>query len=219
MSQQINLFNPAFEPQRNVFAARPIAIALGVLALGLAALAGVAEVRVAGLQADAKASAQRLAQAQSRLTQASAEFAPRKPSPELEAQIAQAETRLAAMQKVESVVARGALGNTQGFAETFRALARQGVQGLWLTGVSVAGPNEIGVRGRALDAALVPGYIGRLANEPVMRGKTIGSLVIDNGEARGDKDVKDVKDDKAAAQGAYVDFQFQSAPAAQEDKR
>lgn len=208
MSQQINLFNPAFEPQRNLFGANGLAAALGVLALGMAVMGGLAHVRVAGLQADAKAGAQRLEDAQARLAKAGVEFAPRHPDAALQLRLAQAEVRLTAMQKVAAVVERGGLGNSQGYADYFRALARQGGQGLWLTGVSIArGGNDLGVRGRALDAALVPGYIGRLGSEPVMRGKSIGNLVIDGGEPARTPDAKD------AALPPFVEFQFQSTPA------
>ena len=218
MSQQINLFNPAFEPQRKLFGANTLAAALGVLVLGLGTAGGLAQVRVAGLQADAKVSAQRLESAQARLAQAGREFAPRTPDAALQARLAQAQARLAGMQKVAAIVDRGGLGNTQGYAEYFRALARQGGQGLWLTGVSIArGGADLGVRGRALDPALVPGFIGRLGGEPVMRGKSIGNLAIDQGEAAPDAQAGA----KAAPQPPFVEFQFQSAPAAaaQEAKR
>jgi hypothetical protein len=209
MSQQINLFNPAFEPQRQLFGANGLAAALGVLALGMAVMAGLAYVRVAGLRSDAKAGAQRLERAQARLAQAGLELVPRKPDQSLEARLAQAEVRLTAMTKVAAIVDRGSLGNTQGYAEYLRALARQGGQGLWLTGVTIArGGNDLGVQGRALDAALVPGYIARLGSERVMRGKSIGNLVIRTAEPVKGPAVAD------AALPPFVEFQFQSTPVA-----
>jgi hypothetical protein len=206
MSQQINLFNPAFEPQRRLFTANAMAAALAILALGLSAMA-----RVAALRADADAGARGLEQAQTRLTRAGTEFAPRKATPALQAQLAEAEQRLAALQKVEGTIAGGALGNPRGYAETFRALARQGVSGLWLTGVTVGVSGEggdIAVRGRALDPALVPGYIGRLRNEPVLQGKPIGSLSIDQGVQ---KEAAQGEGKAAAQLPPFVEFRFQSA--------
>lgn len=206
MSQQINLFNTAFEPQRRLLSVNSMALALGGLAVMMLLLGGLAQWQVALLQHEAKAGAARLELAQARMTQASAEFVPRKPDPSLQARLAEAEAKLAALQKVEAIVAKGGLGNTQGYAEYFRALARQGVDGLWLTGVSVDGAGtDIGVRGRALDPALVPGYIGRLRNEPIMQGKTIGNLAIDQAKATGDA--------KDARQPSYVEFRFESAQA------
>lgn len=211
MSKQINLFNPSFQQQATLFSASSIALACGVLVLGLAAMGSWAELRVLRLQADAKAVSSRLENAQKRLAGVSAEFTPRQKDPALTTQLAEAERQHAALQHVAQVIERGELGNTQGYAEYFRALARQNVEGLWLTGVSIGGAGrEIGVQGRALDPALVPGFIGRLRSEPVMQGKAVGSLQI--GEAAPLKVAgKDGKESVAPA--PYVEFSLQSAPA------
>jgi hypothetical protein len=209
MSQQINLFNPAFLQQQKIFTATTMAAGLGVLVLGLAAVGVAAKVRVASLQAQAAQGAVQLEKTQKRLASVSAEFAPRKEDPRLAEELAQAQSELLDLKEVAGVIERGELGNTQGYAEYFRALARQNVEGLWLTGVSIAGAGlDIGVRGRAMDAALVPGYLGRLRNERIMQGKPIGSLQI--GEAAALHVVKDGKESSAPA--PYVEFSLQSAP-------
>jgi hypothetical protein len=210
MSQQINLFNPLFEHKKQRFTAGTMALAAGVLALGLAAMGVFASLRVASLQREADAGAVKLAQAQKRLAGVSAEFAPRKQDPGLAGQLADAESQLAALRHVSDIIKRGDVGNTQGYAEYFRALARQRVEGLWLTGVSIGGAGQdIGVRGRALDPALVPGFLGRLRNEQVMQGKPVGSLQI--GEAAPLKvPARDGKE--ASVPAPYVEFSLQSAP-------
>jgi hypothetical protein len=212
MSQQINLFNEQFEQKRQRFTANTMALAAGVLVLGLAALGVYARVQVAGLQRDADAGAARLDKARQRLAAVSAEFAPRKQDPALDGELATAEARLAGLQRVSGIIQRGELGNTQGYADYFRALARQRVEGLWLTAASIGGAGQdIGVRGRALDAALVPGFLGRLRNEQIMQGKPVGSLQI--GEAAALKVAgKDGKE--ATAPAPYVEFSLQSAPQA-----
>jgi len=211
MSQQINLFNPAVLQKKRVFTATTMAAGLGVLVLGLAGVGVAASVRVADLQAEAEKGATQLERAQKRLASVSAEFAPRKADPLLAEELAQAQLELAGLKDVAGVIERGDLGDTRGYAEYFRALARQNVDGLWLTGVSIAGAGlDIGVRGRAMDAALVPGYLGRLRNERVMQGKPVGSLQI--GEAAALRVVKDGKESSAPA--PYVEFSLQSAPQA-----
>ena len=216
MSQQINLFNPAFQQQATLFSARSMLLACGALVLGLAAMGVWAELRVVQLQAEANTVSRQLEGAQKRLAAVSAEFTPRQKDPALAGQLAQAEQQHAALQHVAEVIQRGELGNTQGYAEYFRALARQSVDGLWLTGVSIGGAGrEIGVQGRALDPAMVPGYLGRLRNEPVLQGKAVGSLQI--GEAAAPKGAtqaapKDGKD-AAPALPPYVEFSLQSTPA------
>jgi hypothetical protein len=209
MSQQINLFNPAFLQQKKVFTAAAMAAALGVLALGLTAMGVAAKVRVASLQAQADKGAAQLDKAQKRLAGVSAEFAPRKEDPRLATELAQAQDELQGLKEVAGVIERGELGDTRGYAEYFRALARQNVDGLWLTGVSISRAGlDLGVRGRALDPALVPGFLSRLRNERVMQGKPVGSLQI--GEAAALKVAKDGKETSAPA--PYVEFSLQSTP-------
>jgi hypothetical protein len=209
MSQQINLFNPDFLQKKKLFTASTMAASLGALALGLAAMGVAAKVRVASLQAQADQGAAQLERTQKRLASVTAEFAPRRQDPKLAEELAAAQAELVDLKDVAGVIEHGELGDTGGYAEYFRALARQSVDGLWLTGVSIAGAGlDIGVRGRALDPALVPGYLGRLRNERVMQGKPVGSLQI--GEAAALKVVRDGKETSAPA--PYVEFSLQSTP-------
>jgi hypothetical protein len=64
------------------------------------------------------------------------------------------------------------------------------------------------VRGRALDPALVPGFLGRLRNEQVMQGTPVGSLQI--GEAAAIK----VAGKDGTVPAPYVEFSLASAPQA-----
>ena len=179
MSQQINLFNPIFLKQKKIFAAVPMAEALGLIVAGALLLAWYAGRNVAELEQNAAAGKALLADRERRLVNANAQFAPRQKSPALAAELAQAEAELKALHEVESVLRGGALGNTAGYAEYFRAFSRQNVGGLWLTGVTINGAgNDIGVQGRAMQPTLIPNYIARLTGERVMHGKTFASLDI-----------------------------------------
>lgn len=215
MSQQINLFNPAFEKQKNLLSATGIVSAAGAAVVVLAVAGAVMHMKTADLQVEADAGAKRLEQAQQRLVAVSAEFAPRAADPLVARQLDEAEGQRAALQGVRDLIEHGDMGNTQGYAEYFRALARQHVEGLWLTGVRVNGAGlDLGVQGRALDPALVPGFLARLRNEPVMQGKPVGSLRI--GQAADLKSV-DKEGKETTAPAPYVEFSLQSA-AAEEPK-
>ena len=185
MSQQINLFNPIFLKQKKVFTAVPMAEALGVIVVGALLLTWYAGQRVAELERSADAGKILLADRERRLVEANKQFAPRQKSATIAAEVAQAEAELAALHQVESVLRDGALGNSAGYAEYFRAFSRQNVNGLWLTGVSIVGAGkDIGVQGRALQPTLIPAYIARLKSEPVMHGKTFASLDISRPDAQ-----------------------------------
>jgi len=211
MSQQINLYNPQFEHQVQIFTVRSMSTALAVLVLGLVGVIATAELRVARLQGEVDAGARRVAQAEKRLAEAGTSFAPRTSDPRLAAELDDAGVQHAALQRVAERIARGDLGDTHGYAEYFRALARQNAEGLWLTGVSIDGAgSEIGVRGRALDAALVPGYLTRLRNEPVLQGKAIGSMLIKQAAPLKTHGA-DGKDSEAPA--PYIEFSLGTASA------
>jgi Tfp pilus assembly protein PilN len=209
MSQQINLFNPAFLPQKKVLSAPMMGAALLVLVAGIAGLNVVLRAQTARMQAEADLGATELARKQARLVSVNAEFAPRKKTAEIDAEIAQADAKLAGLRHVSGVLERGELGSTAGFAGYFHAFARQSVPGLWLTSISIDG-KDIGIKGRTLDPALVPGYISRLTQEPVLQGKSFASLEIKQGEPLTTTDAQG-KQSKAAA--PYVEFSLQSVPA------
>ena len=211
MSQQINLFNPAFQPQKKILSANAMAAVLGVFVLCAVVTGVYGKVRVARLEAEVARGEQQVQAAQKRLEAATAEFAPRTKDGRLEAELAAAQAEHDALRRVADVIQRGDLGNTEGYAEYFRALARQSVDGLWLTGVTITGAGtEIGVRGRALDPALVPGYLARLRNERVLQGKPVGSMQI--GQATTVK-VRGADGKETDAPAPYVEFSLQSAAA------
>ena len=206
MSQQINLFNPIFLKQKKIFTAVHMAQTLGLVAAGALVLALFGAVKTWQLASHAEAGKAALAAAEARLAQVTKEFPPRQKSQALEADLVRMQGELRALQEAQAVLERGELGNTAGYSEYFRALARQNVPGVWLTGVSVVGAGkEIGLEGRSLQPELVPGYIQRLTREAVLQGKTFGSLEIARPAVA-----------QAAAAGAgtptFVEFRLSSQP-------
>jgi hypothetical protein len=210
MSQQINLFNPAFQPQKKVFTAATMALSLLVLVGGIAALAVYGRMQTARLEAQAGAGAVQLERKQARLASVNLDFAPRQKNKDLDAEIAEAQAQLAALRNISRVIERGELGDTAGYAGYFKALARQSVTGLWLTGVSVSsGGRDIGIRGRTTDPATVPGYLARLTGEPLMQGKSFASLSISQPAPANTADA----DGKPVASPApWVEFSLESRP-------
>ena len=204
MSQQINLYNPLLLKQKKIFSARTMAQALGLIALGLAAVYGYARYQVANLQTETEQAGKRQEAVQARLARISQQFGPRQKSAELEGNIKRAETELLALAEVQAALKQGGLVSASGFSPYFKALARQAVEGVWLTGFSIAG-SEMAISGRTTKPGLVPDYIHRLGGEQVMQGRKFAML-----EMRQPETIA-AKDGKPGATPRYIEFTLQSA--------
>lgn len=177
MSQQINLFNPIFLKKKKYFSANNMALALALVLGGSLAVVGYANMQVAQLHREAQAVTAQLASTQADLAKVNAQFATRQKSASLQEESQKVAAELQALQQVHDILKKGDFGDTRGYAEYLRAFARQSVDGLWLTGLSIRGAGTaIDIEGRAVRPELVPAYISRLGNEAVLKGKSFAAL-------------------------------------------
>ncbi len=179
MSQQINLFNPRFRKEKRYLTAPALTLMLAAALAGSLAFAVAARSRAAGLEAEAAAVKAQLAEAETRKQTVLAALVPRAKDAAVEEALAAGEADSRALRGVSAILEQDKVGNPHGYAAYFHALARNRVTGLWLTGVQVDGAQaDIGLRGRALQAELLPGYLNGLAREPVLQGKAFGHVEI-----------------------------------------
>jgi hypothetical protein len=179
MSQQINLYQTKFRRQRMPLSAREAALGLLLLAAIVLVYAGYlletnSQLATQAQNVDIKVNEQKLLA--DKLT---ADVTARKKDLQLESSAQRAEQQVVATRDVLRSIDGGAIGAPDGYSEQLRALARQALNGLWLTGFTLAAnPDENLIRGRTLDAELVPAYLRRLNDERAMRGQHFDSLVI-----------------------------------------
>lgn len=208
MSQQINLFNPIFLKQKKYFSTVAMAQALAVLLLGSALVAIYANVQVSALRKEAAISTAQLTASQMQLAQIKTQYGPRQKDKSLENQVRQAEVEMQSLKQVFNILQKGDMGNTQGYSGYFRAFARQIVDGVWLTNISLVGAgNEIELHGRALQPDMVPIYMNHLKREPVMQGKSFGTLEMQVPQAA--QAAQAAKADPATVKGGlagYIEF-------------
>lgn len=135
----------------------------------LRAQAAAGEAQLKELQAQVQALGQRVAE--------------RRPDARLEQQLATAR-RLSEMRGVVLQTLRQRLGaETPAYAELLQGLANLAMPGVWLTGfVWDAASNDMEIRGRTTDPALLPEYILRLNREPATRGHAFAALNIVEGK-------------------------------------
>jgi len=204
VSQQINLYNPLFLKQEKHFSARTMAQALGVIAIGLAALYGYAMLETAKTERTARQQREQLASQRDQLVKLGTQVATQGASKALEAEVAKAEADTRTRQATLEALNAGELGNTAGFSDFFAAFGRKAMPGVWLTGFNIGDAgNELVVQGRALQAELVPTYLRALNSEPMMRGRSVVEMKLVAKEVAGSVDVT------TKARGApdrYVEF-------------
>ena len=102
----------------------------------------------------------------------SKQFPPRRKSIQLEQKIETLETQLNQKTEVIDRFTDRKQGNTSGFSPYLEGLARQSIPNLWLKGIHIQnGGEQLSINGSALEAAQVPRYLRRLAEEEVYTGK------------------------------------------------
>ena len=108
-----------------------------------------------------------------------AEFGVKPADAALAAQTKDMQAGIVARQGLLSALDSGSFGAERGLAEYMRALARQAVQGLWLTAFSVdEGGVNFSISGMALSPELVPVFVRGLGAEKSMRGRSLDNLAM-----------------------------------------
>lgn len=219
MNQQINLFNPIFLRQKKYFSAVTMAQGLGAILLGATALAGYARYQLYELGKEAESTKAQLASVQAQQKKMTVQYKPKQKDKQLAEQVGSSEEDANSLLQVFALLDGGDLGNTKGYAEYMRAFSRQIVQGVWLTGFQIRGAgHDIALQGRAVQADLVPVYISRLRNEPVLQGRSFAALEMQASAAEGSNPKGTVGTAQRASLPSYIGFELRTSDAAKEVK-
>ena len=179
MNQQINLYQPIFRKQPKVFSA------LTILQTVLVVFAGLLLIYAYGRWQDAKLShtlselkAQRTA-GLNRVQRLGEKYPPRTQSPLLEQQVQRLVAERGAKQRILAALSGKTPANTTGFSPFLVGLARQHVNGLWLTDFAIHnGGADVSLAGSALSPEQVPRYLQKLSLESAFSGKTFKTLLM-----------------------------------------
>lgn len=177
MTQNINLYDPSLRTRRDWLTAANAATAVAVCALAVGLATGWARYDLARLSGPAAQTHTALQAAQAELTALTERAAATKPDARLQAELRTAQVTLTQRQSALALLRAGGLGHETGHAAALSAFARQSVSGLWLTGV-VLDQQQVALRGRALNAELIPTYVGRLNTEAALQGRAFRALSV-----------------------------------------
>jgi hypothetical protein len=186
MYQQINLYQPIFRKQRQIFSAAAMLQALAIVTIALLAIYGYGWVRVNALEAE-------VVQLEGRERALTTQLARIDPSlnqgrrDEVAGELARLNATLLDQQRLIEVLREQPLGDTAGFSPYLAALGRQRTAELWLTAIAVnGGTGAIELAGRSLDAKLVPEYMQRLSGEAALAGQRFDRFEITHDDTTGE---------------------------------
>jgi hypothetical protein len=186
MYQQINLYQPIFRQQRQVFSALTLLQVLALVAVALLGIYGYGRLQVAALETDVvqlegreKALVTQLARIDPALNQ------------NRRAEVAEELRRLNAtlldQQRLIEVLREQPLGSTKGFSAYLLALGRQRTPELWLSDFTInGGTGALELAGRGLRPELVPEYLQRLGREEALAGQRFDRLDIERDSGTGE---------------------------------
>jgi len=235
MSQQINLLNPALIRKRDFLNPNTIVMLFGVLFVGLITYTIFERSTLSELQIKRTEAANALASTQSRLTEMMASKTVSNDKTAILNQIKQLKEKETMQKAMINAVTQNGDAKKPSYAGLLRAFAKQSIDGLWITGLSInQDAEQLRISGRTLNADLVPKYIAKLRAEPALKGKTFSELTMHINEAAETAKVDAIannvtanitdKDKKISIQPAnaqvvnqapiqnYIEFTLQSKP-------
>ncbi len=183
--QQINLYCSSLRKPKTRWSAQKLLVSLAgvagvmlVLSLIYGLQAGRAKEQLEAVQAEQK---QKMAQLENLQQQIQA----RKKDETLQMQVDALMLDISNRQKVMKVLGQQRFGNIDGFSEHISGLARQRIDGLWLTQIRIShGGETLGMKGGMLKAELLPRYLQRLSSEHIFTGKVFETLSMSRDEKR-----------------------------------
>lgn len=202
--QQVNLYQEELRTQKLNYSASTL-LQLGlILIVVFSAASGFKYFQLKQHQASLVEQQNKQKVAMDELQKIQAELTLRKRDSTLARLISERTKELANKQKVIGILSRDEFGNTKGFIEHVTGLARQRIDGLWLTQIRIAdGGTDVTLRGTTAKSALLPKYLQKLSAEKAFTGTEFQSLLMARQQKKTqwlDFSLQNIKTEKAAAQ-------------------
>lgn len=181
MNQQINLYQAQYRPQMRIFPAGTMLRATGILLLAMLVMYGFAQHRLGNIEQELGIMALQESAAIDRLQNIGPLITSVTGEMNWADQLDDSLRLLAERQAVLELVQGSTFGETQGFSRHLRALARQDVEGIWLTHIILSGlGDKTRLEGRAIRAELIPLYVQDLTAEAAFASQRFNRFQIDN---------------------------------------
>lgn len=179
MSQQINLLNPALIKQKNYFSPTNIVALLGILLTGMLGYFFYENQDLDKLVAKRDGLSKEIASIKTVRDELILKKSATNQNNALNIQIEALKEKRTMQNEVITTVNQNKSTQGSSYAGLMRALSKQSIEGLWITGLSIdQNAQHLSISGRTLNADLVPKFIARLRAEPALKGKTFTDLTM-----------------------------------------
>lgn len=177
--QQVNLYQDELRVQKLNYSAVMLAQLSIILLVVCSAIAGFRYFQVIQHQSSLVENQQKQKVAMADLEKLQAELSKIKKDATLVKRISEKTKELANKQKVLGILSQDQFGNTEGFIKHISGLARQRIDGLWLTQIRIAGGGrDVVLQGTTSKSSLLPKYLQRLSAETAFSGTEFESLLM-----------------------------------------
>lgn len=184
MSQFINLYQPQFRKPSGALSARHLAQACLLVFIAFLAIYGYTRSQLAPLKQDIVRLQTQQAAATQQLALQAERLAPVKKDAVLAREVERLSKERDSKKAILDLPSVEAFGNNQGFSPYLVGLARQRVEGIWLTGMDInAGGADLELFGSTLAPDLVPTFLQQLSKEAVFTGREFKTLSLERAEA------------------------------------
>lgn len=181
MKQQINLLQTQYRPQSQMLPAGTMLRGTGILLLAMLLIYGLAQHRYGNVEQELAIMASQEAAAIDRLQNVGPLITSMTGETNWAEQLDDSLRLLAERQAVLELIQGSTFGETEGFSRHLRALARQDIDGLWLTHIVLSGfGDKTRLEGRAIRAELIPLYVQDLTAETAFAAQRFNRFQIDN---------------------------------------
>jgi len=177
MSQQINLYDAAFQKEKKPFSAAAIAGSLAAITLAFVATHAYLASQVGGIEEALRQSDKSLTALRDQVALLAAQSTAQGGVLLVE-ELARSEARLKGRRELLQDITTRVAPEAEGYSVLMTGLARRTLQGVWLTGFSVGDNRRLEIKGGVLDAKLVPIYMRALNDEESIRGRSVTELAL-----------------------------------------
>ena len=181
--QQVNLYSDDLKAQKVNYSAAVVLKLNVVILIALSLVTGFLTYQSQQKQVLLTTQQEKQQQATNELKLVQAELSNLQKDATLRNIVEKKSQELSNKQKVLGILSKDEFGNTIGFIEHISGLARQRIDGLWLTNIRIAsGGTDIALDGSTSKPTLLPKYLQKLSAEKVFSGTEFQSLVMSRQE-------------------------------------